>query len=161
MSKNSFAALAATLFCASAALATSPHFVSATATVRADAGLTVSFKEAGLGASVTIDYLASASLAATWACITGGGKNPSAANKRTITSDVSKPGTFTSGKNGNVTASILLPAPALPAPEDFSCPPGQKLKLASVTYTSIKIEDTTNGVSSPIPDATKTLITLK
>jgi hypothetical protein len=60
---------------------------------------------------------------------------------------VSQTGTFNSGKNGNVTASLTVSPP----PSDISCPPGQSLQLAQVSYTNVAITDTTNGVTEPIP----------
>jgi hypothetical protein len=121
---------------------------------------TMAFKEAGLGANQNIDYLVSAKLAAEWACINKGGKNPTAANKRTISSAVSKPGTFSSAKNGSVSASIDVGVPAKPPAEEFSCPSSQSLVLAKVSYSSVKLEDKTNGVSKDLPEGSKTLMTL-
>jgi hypothetical protein len=37
-----------------------------------------------------------------------------------------------------------------PPPSDISCPPGQSLELASVTYTNVVLTDTTNNVVQPI-----------
>lgn len=148
---------------ASIALADSPHFTTASAAFSGSTqNLSVSFKEAGLGASVNVDYVASGSAAATWGCINGGGTNPSAANKRTITSPVSAPGTFSSGKNGSVTASITLPAPPPPAPTDFSCPSGQTLRQLDITWTGVSILDKTNNVTQAISGTfAKTLLTTK
>jgi hypothetical protein len=154
-------ALVAIVLTSGAAFAASPHFVSASATIGNGGALTVGFKEAGLGANQNIDYVAHARLAAEWACINKGGKNPTAANKRTISSAVTKPGSFSSGKNGSVSASIDLGAPAKPPAEEFSCPSGQTLVLASVSYSSVRIEDKTNNVSKSVPDASKTLMTLQ
>jgi len=72
-----------------------------------------------------------------------GGANPSAQNKTTVNGPVSATGTFSSGKNGNVTASLTLSPP----PSDISCPKGQSLELASVSYTNVTLTDTTNNVS--------------
>jgi hypothetical protein len=129
------------------ALAVSPHFISASATLNANGTLTVSFKEAGLGTNQLITYTASADATATYVCVNKGGGNPSASNKTTVAGPVSQTGTFNSGKNGNVTASLTVSPP----PSDISCPPGQSLQLASVTYTNVAITDTTNGVTEPIP----------
>lgn len=135
---------------APAALAVSPHFVSASATVNAGGSLTVSFKEAGLGANQLISYQAGANATATYVCVNNGGANPSAANKTTVSGPVSATGAFSSGKNGNVTASLTLSPP--PPPSAFSCPKGQKgPQLAQVSYTSVSITDTTNHIPEPIP----------
>ena len=129
------------------ALAVNPHFVRAGATLNANGTLTVSFKEAGLGDNQLITYVASADATATYVCVNRGGGNPSAQNKTTVAGPVSATGQFSSGKNGQVTASLTLSPP----PSDISCPPGQRLELASVTYTNVAITDATNGVTESIP----------
>jgi hypothetical protein len=126
------------------ALAASPHFVSATSALSGNT-VAVSFKEAGLGANARIDYLASADVSATWACINKGGANPAASNKRSVESPVSQGSSLSSDKNGTVSGTITLPA--VTQPSDFTCPPGQKTVLVEVTFANIKIEDKTNGVS--------------
>src|SRR5262250_71001 len=100
--------LAGFVMAAPAALAVSPHFVSASATVNADGSLTVSFKEAGLGDNVLISYTASADATATYVCVNKGGANPSAANKTTVSGPVSASGQFSSGKNGSISESLTL-----------------------------------------------------
>jgi hypothetical protein len=129
------------------ALAVSPHFISASATL-SGANLVVNFKEAGLGTNQNITYTATADATATYVCVNNGGKNPSAQNKTTVSGPVSATGTFSSGKNGNVTASLTLNPPG---PGSFSCPSGQSLEIAQVTYTNVAITDTTNGITEPIP----------
>jgi hypothetical protein len=56
---------------------------------------------------------------------------------------VSATGEFNSGKNGNITASLTVQPP----PSNISCPGGQKLQLASASYTGVTLADTTNSVS--------------
>jgi hypothetical protein len=129
------------------ALAVSPHFVSASAAL-SGTNLVVSFKEAGLGTNQNINYTASADATVTYVCVNNGGAHPSAQNKTTISGPVSASGTFNSGKNGNVTAALTLNPPG---PGSFACPSGQKLETAEVTYTNVKITDTTNGISESIP----------
>jgi hypothetical protein len=131
-----------------AALAVSPHFVSASGTVNADGSLTVNFKEAGLGTNQLINYTLSGQGTATWVCVNNGGANPSAQNKTTVNGPVSASGTFNSGKNGNVTASLTVQPP----PSDISCPKGQKLELASASYTDVTLTDTTNGITVLLGD---------
>lgn len=140
--------LVAMIWVAPAALAVSPHFVSASANLNGT-NLVVSFKEAGLGTNQLIDYTASADATATVVCVNKGGANPSASNKTTISGPVSASGTFSSGKNGNVTASLTLMPP--PIPDTFSCPNGQREATAEVSYTNVSITDTTNGITEPIP----------
>jgi hypothetical protein len=132
---------------ASAALAVSPHFVSASAEL-SGTNLVVSFKEAGLGTNQSITYTASADSTVTYVCVNRGGANPSASNKTTVSGPVSASGTFSSGKNGQVTASLTL---SPPSSGSFTCPKGQSLEIAQVTYTNVSITDTTNNVSEPIP----------
>ncbi len=140
--------LAALLMAAPAAFAVNAHFISASDTLNSDGSMSASFKEAGLGTNVNINYTLSANGTATWVCVNNGGANPSAQNKTTVNGPVSASGTFSSGKNGNVTASLTVQPP----PSDISCPKGQKLELASVSYTDVTLTDTTNGVSVSLGD---------
>ena len=93
-------------FSASVALAQNPHFINASGTVNNNGSLTVSFKEAGLGDNQLISYVLTADATATYVCVNRGGANPSAQNKTTVSGPVSATGTFSSGKNGQVTESI-------------------------------------------------------
>jgi hypothetical protein len=142
------AVLAVAAVAASSALAVSPHFISATATL-SGTNLKVSWKEAGLGTNQLINYTANADGTATYVCVNKGGANPSASNKTTVQGPVSAGGAFDSGKNGNVTASLTLNPP--PPPSDFSCPKGQTAQIAEASYTNVSITDTTNGITEPIP----------
>lgn len=141
------ATLVLTVLGAGIASAVSPHFISATGTINDDGTLTVKFKEAGLGTNQLINYLLSADATATYVCVNKGGANPSAQNKTTVAGPVSQTGTFNSGKNGNVNGSLTV----APPPSDISCPNGQSLEVAQVSYTNVELADTTNGVSAPIP----------
>jgi hypothetical protein len=130
------------------ALAVSPHFVSASGTLNTNGTLTVNFKEAGLGTNQNIDYTLTADATATYVCVNKGGANPSAQNKTTAAGPVSASGTFNSGKNGNVTASLTVSPP----PSDISCPKGQDLELAQVSYSTVTLTDTTNNLSVALGD---------
>jgi hypothetical protein len=141
-------ALAAAVVAVPAALATSPHFINASGALNANGSLTVSFKEAGLGSNQLIDYTLSAQGTATYVCVNGGGSNPSAQNKTTVNGPVSASGTFSSGKNGNVSAALTVKPPA----SDIGCPKGQKLELASAGYTQVTLTDTTDNVSASLGD---------
>lgn len=134
----------------SAALA-APHFQRATSSVNDDGALVVSFDERGLG-NGDIDYTLTADATALYACINGGGKHPNAANKEAFEGQVSGGGSFES-KNGRVVASLTAGPLLAPA---FTCPSGQTRVLAAVTYTSIVLTDTTNGVSTGVADASRT-----
>jgi hypothetical protein len=140
------AAFATAALVVPAALSVSPHFINASAKL-SGTNLVVSFKEAGLGTNQLINYTATANATATYVCVNRGGANPSASNKETVSGPVSASGTFSSGKNGNVTASLTLNPPG---PGDFSCPAGQSLQIAQVSYTDVAITDTTNNVTESI-----------
>ena len=137
------------------ASAVAAKFHSTAASVNSDGSLTVAFDERGLGEG-DINYTLTADVDATYACLNGGGKNPSAANKRTISSEVSTSGTFAS-KNGRVTASLTTTAPTA---GDFMCPRGQRLVLASVSYTDIVLTDTTNGSTAMVDDVNRVFLTV-
>ena len=130
------------------AFAQSPHFIRASGSLNNNGSLTVNFKEAGLGTNQNIDYALTADATATYVCVNRGGANPSAQNKTTVAGPVIATGTFSSGKNGQVTASLTVNPP----PSDISCPPGQSLELASVSYTNVLLTDTTNDVSIAVGD---------
>ena len=148
--KRLFAYLCATLLVivafATPAQAVSPHFVRADAQL-SGTNLVVNFKEAGLGTNQLITYVAAADSTVTYVCVNRGGANPSAQNKTTISGPVSATGTFSSGKNGQVTASLTVNPPG---PGSFSCPSGQSLEIAQVSYSNVTITDTTNGITESI-----------
>ncbi|SRR6266568_3832962 len=130
------------------AFATSPHFINASASGPSRSGtLSVNFKEAGLGNDALISYQADANASATYACINGGGNHPQAKNKETVAGPVSAFGTFSSDKNGSISNSLTLNPPGA---GDFSCPSGQRLVLASVSYSDVSITDTTDGITASI-----------
>lgn len=131
--------------------AAAAHFMSASSTVADSGALVVSFDESGLG-NGDINYTLTADATATYACINGGGNHPRAANKETVNGDVSGGGTF-QAKNGRVKASVSAgPISA----GDFSCPSGQALVLASVSYSNIVLTDTTNNVSVNLGSTSRT-----
>jgi hypothetical protein len=116
--------------------AQSPHFLRCSASgVNSDGTLNACFKIAGLGSNQSIDVTASAHADATYACRNNGQQCPNAANKVNVQSDVSATGTFTSGKNGQITACLTVDPPDT----SLTCPPGQKLVLVSVSYTNVKV----------------------
>jgi len=130
--------------------AQSPHFINSatTATIVQNGDLKVSWKEAGLGDNVSINYEASASASATCTCVNNGGKCPKAANKVTVGGPVSATGTFTSGKNGSITGSLEVSPPPCPSSAPPTCGGGQNLVLSAVTYTDIALTDLTNGIDA-------------
>lgn len=130
--------LAAAVWTASPALADSPHFISeGTASITSSGAYQVSnFKEAGLGNTLPTEKITlSGTASATYACINGGGNHPSATNKETVTGAVSQTGSFPV-RNGSTTGTIAV---GPPGPGSFSCPSGQTLVLAFVSYTGMKL----------------------
>ena len=128
------------------AYATSPHFVSATGAVSQTTGdLTVSFKEAGLGTNQNIDYTLQASTESfTWQCFTKSGNKPQGSPQGPfVFANESVSGTFSSGKNGNVTGSLTLDA----LQGSASCNGGGlKLCLIDAEYDGVTFADTTNNI---------------
>lgn len=137
------------------AFADAPKFHSASSSVNSAGALVVSFDERGLG-NEDISYSLRASATASYACINGGGRNPSAENKRSTNGDVAGGGTF-KPENGRVRGSVSAgPISA----GDFSCPPGQRMVLTAVSYWNIVLTDTTNGVSTSAPNVSRTFYTV-
>jgi hypothetical protein len=131
---------------ASWAQSSGAHFQknSVVASVDSNTGaLTVSFVEAGLG-NLDVNYSLTANGTAVYACLNGGGNHPKAANKETVNAELSGGATF-APQNGKVIGAITLSAPSAGA---FSCPSGQTLVLASVSYTDVVLTDTSNNVST-------------
>jgi hypothetical protein len=147
-------AIVAAMAFAVTASADAPKFHSATSSVNNAGALVASWDERGLG-NTNIDYTLTADASAVYACINGGGNHPQAANKETVNAEVSANGSF-EPKNGRVQASLTAGPPSAGS---FSCPSGQRLVLASVSYTNIVLTDTTNGVSTSLPDASRTFFT--
>ncbi|MBC7594800.1 MAG: hypothetical protein H7288_12820 [Kineosporiaceae bacterium] len=144
------AVFAILLFTTTAAFAGNGHFISnATSASSSGSTLTVKFKEAGLQSGATETITISAHLDATYKCINGGGKNPSDPKKTTINSTVSQSGEFTAAKNGNLTGSLSVSAPA--ASSVLDCPGGQTATLMSVTWTNVSISDADSGAFLAIP----------
>jgi hypothetical protein len=116
--------------------AQSPHFLRCSASgVNSDGTLNACFKIAGLGSNQSIDVTASATADAVYGCLNHGQQCPNAANKVNVQADVSATGTFTSGKNGQITACLTVDPP----PTTLTCPSGQVLVLVSVSYTNVRV----------------------
>ena len=148
------------LTAASWAQSSGAHFQrnSVTASVDSNTGaLTVSFTEAGLG-NLDVNYTLAATGTAVYACLNGGGNHPKAANKETVSSQLSGGASFTP-QNGKVIGAITLSAPSAGT---FSCPSGQTLVLASVSYTNVSGQITiTNGSGRVVPISNTKLCILK
>jgi hypothetical protein len=135
---------------AAPAFAAAPQFKAASSSVNNAGALVVSFDERGLG-NENVDYTLTADATALYACLNRGGNHPQAANKEQFEGQVST-GASIEPKNGRVVADLT--AGPLAAPQ-FTCPSGQQRVLAAVTYTNIVLTDTTNGVSTSVPDASR------
>ena len=123
-------------FMATTLWATSPHFLRCAASgVNPDGTLDVSFTIAGLGDNQTLTVTASAHADAIYGCLNHGQQRPNAANKQAVQTDVSAVGTFTSGRNGSIRASLTVDPP----PATLRCPGGQTLVLVSVSYTNVSV----------------------
>jgi hypothetical protein len=144
------AALVVMLAMAAVAAAAAPKFHAADSAVNNDGALVVSWDERGLG-NDNVDYTLTADATALYACLNKGGNHPQAANKEQFEGQVSTGGSF-EVKNGRVVASLTTGP--LQAPQ-FTCPSGQRRVLAAVTYTNIILTDTTNNVSTTVPDASR------
>lgn len=137
--------LAVTAFMAQGALAGNPHFVRATASGPNDAGeLTVNFKIAGLGDNVTTTVTASADATAVFACRNNGGNFPSDPKKQEVTGPVSASDEFASGKNGQITGSLVISPPE----STLDCPPGQEEVFISIRYTNVQVSEPNAGTES-------------
>jgi hypothetical protein len=131
------------------------HFMSASGSVNSSGALVVSFDEAGVGTS-SITYSLAADATAVYACINGGNNHPKAANKESVEGDVTGGATF-EPKHGRVSGSVSAgPISA----GSFSCPSGQRLVLASVSYSNIVLTDTQNGVSTTIANQSREFLAL-
>jgi hypothetical protein len=136
---------AAVLLLAPPVNAASPHFIRASASGPNSSGqLTVDFKIAGLGDTVTTTVTASADATAVYACRNNGGNFPSDPKKEETSGPVSNSGQFTSGKNGQITGSPALSPPA----STLTCPPGQSRVLVSVTYTNVAVSEPSAGTQA-------------
>lgn len=127
-----------------------PHFQSASSSVNNSGALVVNFDERGLG-NLNVNLTLTADATAVYACINRGGNHPEAANKETVQGQVTAGASF-EPKNGRIVASLETgPLSA----GDFSCPSGQRLVLASVSYTNIVLTDTSNNVSTSVADVSR------
>jgi hypothetical protein len=109
--------------------------------------LLFTWTEVGLG-TPDVTYTLKTDVIITFGCVNGGGKNPSASNKITVTTPVGATATKTADKNGQITGSVVLDTGLVSAPAGFSCPSGQTLVALSAKFTDNTITDTTNGVTA-------------
>lgn len=112
--------------------------------------VTCFFKEAGLASGSVETVTCGAIATTTYECVNGGGINPSASNKTTTQTAVSKTGKFTADKSGNIVGSVDLSPPSA-ADLGFSCPPGQTTTFVRVSYSNVSITDKTSGATLALP----------
>lgn len=136
---------------ASPAMAGNAHFIkSATSASLSGSSLVCKFKEAGLESGSVETVTCSTTETIVYECVNGGGKNPSASNKKTFVTTASQSGQFSADRNGNIVGSLTL-APASAASLGFSCPSGQRVTLVSVSYSNVRVVDSTSGASISVP----------
>ena len=135
---------------AAPALADSPHFLFANASVTNAGALNVSFKEVGLGNTATTEQVTlHVNLAsADYQCFNNGGNHPKAGNKEHVEQSLTTTGTFPV-RNGQTTG-VISAGP--PGPGSFACPSGQTLFLQSVTYSGITVFGSTGDSLGATPD---------
>jgi len=137
-------------FTATTALAQSPHFIGTAVVtgISSDGTISVKFKEAGVGNNQNISYTFGGSFSADYGCVNHGGNHPSATNKEFVADNFSVTGTFSSGKNGSISASLSFTPPD---PNTvLNCPGNQLAVLADITYSNLSLTDSTNGVSATL-----------
>jgi len=143
-----------------AALADSPHFISAGTASINDSGAYVvtNFKEAGLGNTATTEQITLQinSATATYACVNGGGNHPKASNKQSVTTPITQTQSFPV-RNGQTTGTISAgPPPA--GPFQPPCDPPQTVVLAFVSYSGVSLIGLA-GDTIAEPDLSRCLVT--
>jgi hypothetical protein len=133
--------------CGVALAASTAEFVSASSDINSNGFLVVTFKEAGAGSNVSVNYTLMADASAQYACVSQGHGKKTATGGTGVNSPVVATATLDSGRNGRVVGGL---ATAPPDPGNFSCPNGSSLQLASVSYTNVQLTDDTNGVTAPL-----------
>jgi len=144
-------ALALLMAMATAALADSPNFHFANSSISSSTGaLNVSFKETGLGTTVSTEQvtLTVDSATAVYQCFNNGGNHPKAGNKETVQTSLTTTGNFPV-RNGQTTGTISAGPPSQGA---FSCPSGQSLFLQEVTYSGITVTGSAGNSLGATPD---------
>lgn len=139
-------ALAGTLS-ATAVWAQNAHFVKANGTINNDGEYVATFKEAGLGSGQTIHYTLAATGTFTYQCYTKSNNQPQGAPNVVSPSTLTSGGTFSAGKNGQITGSLTL----VPEPDEGCQGNGLKLCLDNVSYQGVSLTDTDNNIFIGLP----------
>jgi hypothetical protein len=119
--------------------------------------LSIFIDESGVG-QLTVNYTLDWTATADYGCINGGGNHPMPPTRRPPRPERPRP-SRNHPLNGRVMATFVVPGTPPPAPSGFSCPSGQTLVLADVSY-SATLTDTTNN-SSIMLSASHTFFTFK
>jgi hypothetical protein len=138
------ALLAMAVITGGVALAQNAHFVKLSGDIGTGGALDLTWKEAGLGDSVTVNYTATAQACAIFACINNGGQHPQAANKQSTFGNPVQDTTCTSQQNGTVSCGVSVGPPSPP----ITCPDSQGPYLTWVEYKNIVVTDNNNAVST-------------
>jgi hypothetical protein len=135
---------------ATAAWASSPHFIYANGSLSSIGDYVASWKEAGLANSPVTYSLTAGYTQAWYQCYTKSNNMPQGSPNSVSQSNATTQGTFPPSHNGQITAALTLE----PTPPVAGCQGGGlKLCLTSVTYTDMVLKDETNGVYAPaLPD---------
>lgn len=145
------------LVAANSAFAQAANFFSAEATVGNSGALTVSWDERGLGNN-NVSYQLTGNGTAVYACMNKANKHPQAVNK-TGSDAIFAEKTDVKPRNGRIVDSLTTEPPG---PGTLSCPSGQTLELACVSYTDLLLTDTTNNTSiAPTGTPSKTFISTR
>src|SRR4030095_8119506 len=150
---------AAALAAAATSMAISAHFLRADGTVDPKGVLVVDFKLAGLGANVTDKITLTTHADATYQCFNNGSNAPQGEPFQVPTQVLTTTGDFTSGKNGNIVATIEAgpPDPAPAAAVSKCLDQGdQKLCLLALSYGNTSLSDSFGAGPFPVtPDPTE------
>jgi hypothetical protein len=144
----------AALVLRAAARLEAPKLHAGSSSVDEAGALVVSFDQRAMGKTSTA-YALAAHCTARYVCIDGGGDHPTAADEEVVDAEVSGAASI-EPQSGAAVAHLSAeppPAGAFPCPSDQPQP-----VLASVAYTNIMLSDTTNKVSTTVPDASRTFL---
>ena len=135
---------------ATAALADSRHFLSATNSINTQTGaLNTSFKEVGLGTGTTsVGITVTADATATYQCYNKAGNKPQGVPKTFGPSGVSGSANFPV-RHGQTTGTAVA-GPL--GPSGFTCPSGQLRFLDTVSYSNIVVSDQFGNTINATPD---------
>jgi hypothetical protein len=112
--------------------------------------LVVDVSESGLSPGAADTVTTTAAQSVTYECVPIGGKHRSGSRKRTFAARVQRTDRFTADQDGKLAGSQMLD-PASAVSLGFGCTSGRIVTLVSVSYTGVRVDDTTSGASTSIP----------